>query len=208
MLASGGYTDTAFPWQRRRIVPISSTMIATEALDPALVSALLPAGIPLIDTRRVLRLVRPSPDGRHILFGGRARFTPVGAEESVRILHRQMSEIFPQLASVRVVNAWAGLMAFTFDFLPKLGVRDDIWYALACNGGSGIVMMSWLGRVAAWKILERPDADSAFEHLEFQQRPFYNGTPWFIPLMGSWYGLRDWIDIKLAGRQASGHSTR
>ena len=55
-----------------------------------------------------------------------------------------MLEIFPTLADVKITNAWSGLMAFTADYLPKLGVRDRVHYVLGCNGGSGVVLMPWL----------------------------------------------------------------
>ena len=196
MLGTGGYTDGVSPWHRKRIIPISSTMIATEELGEARVKELLPAGCPVIDSKRVISFARPSPDGRHILFGGRARFTPVGPEESVRILHAQMCEAFPELKDVKIINAWSGLMAFTFDFLPKVGVQDGLHYAMACNGGSGIVMMSWLGRKAAWNILGTANRGSAFEGLPFETQPFYSGTPWFVPILGSWYRFRDWLDLR------------
>ncbi|MEM9138468.1 MAG: FAD-binding oxidoreductase [Pseudomonadota bacterium] len=198
MMGTGGYTDRASPWLRRRVVPMSSTIIATERLGPERVSAALPAGCAFIDTRRVIVFCRPSPDGAHILFGGRAKFLPVGAEESVRILHAQMTEVFPDLADARVINAWSGLMAFTFDFLPKLGEHQGVHHALACNGGAGIVMMSWLGRIAGQKILGTANRSSAFDGLAFRTKPFYTGNPWFVPVMGTWYRFRDWLDLRRA----------
>lgn len=200
VLATNGYTDGAAPWQRRRIMPLSSTIVATEAQDPALVAKLFPRGCPLIDTKRVHFFARPTPDGRHVLFGGRAKGRPVGAEESARILHGQMVQCFPELAAARVSHAWAGLMAFTFDFLPKLGVEDGATYAIGCNGGAGTVMMSWLGRQAAWKILGTRNRPSAFEGLPFTAPPFYAGKPWFVPIVVRYYQFRDWWDLREAAR--------
>ena len=107
-----------------------------------------------------------------------------------------MREVFPELANTKITNAWSGFMAFTFDFLPKVGVHDGLHYAMACNGGSGIVMMSWLGRKAAYNILGSANRGSAFEGLTFKAQPFYTGVPWFVPLLGSWYRLRDWFDLR------------
>jgi len=81
-------------------------------------------------------------------------------------------------------------------FLPKVGVHDGLHYAIACNGGSGIVMMSWLGRKAARNILGSANRRSAFEDLPFKTQPFYSGTPWFVPILGSWYRFRDWLDLR------------
>lgn len=202
MLATGGYTDSVSPWHRRRIIPISSTIIATEEIGADKVSALLPAGCPVIDTKRVIVFARPSPDGTRILFGGRAKFTPSNPTENARLLHRQMHQIFPTLAGTRIEHAWSGYMAFTFDFLPKVGKQDDLHYAIACNGGSGIVMMSWLGRKAAWSILGRANRGSAFEGLPFKTQPFYSGVPWFVPVVGTWYRFRDWMELRAIRKTA------
>jgi glycine/D-amino acid oxidase-like deaminating enzyme len=201
-LGVGGYVDAAAPWQRRRVIPMSSTLIATEPLDPDLVRHLLPAGCPVIDAKRVLNLARPAPDGRTILFGGRAKFSPIGARESTELLYGQMVDMFPELKGVKVVNAWAGLMGFSFDWLPKVGVHDGVHYAMCCNGGAGIVMMSWLGRHMGRTIAGTTNRVSAFEGLPFQSRPLYNGNPWFVPFIGRYYKFRDWLDMRGVKRAA------
>ena len=48
-------------------------------------------------------------------------------------------------------------MAFTADYLPKLGVRDRVHYVLGCNGGSGVVLMPWLGRAVGRRIAGTDD---------------------------------------------------
>ncbi|HCP19359.1 MAG TPA: FAD-dependent oxidoreductase [Alphaproteobacteria bacterium] len=196
LLATGGYTDRVSPWHRKRIIPMSSTIIATEPIGKARVDAMLPFGCAVIDTRRVIRFARPSPDGTRLLFGGRARFTPIDAKKSVRILHGYMREMFPDMADVSITHSWAGFMAFTFDFLPKIGRHDDIHYAMACNGGAGVVMMSWLGFQAARNIMQTTNQPSAFEGLPFKTMPLYSGIPWFVPVIGTWYRFRDWYDLR------------
>ena len=113
------------------------------------------------------------------------------------ILHQQMQDSYPQLAAARITHSWLGLMAFTFDFLPKRGVHDGVHYALACNGGSGIVMMSWLGRQTAFSLLGGQNSKSAFAGLAYKSHPLYSGWPWFIPFVGTYYRFRDWLDLRL-----------
>jgi glycine/D-amino acid oxidase-like deaminating enzyme len=198
VLGTNGYTDALSPWHQRRLVPISSTIVATEELGEDRVRAILPKLCPVIDTKRVICFARPTPDHKRVLFGGRARFSPVGPAESAEILHKQLSQIFPDLHDVKVTNAWSGYMAFTFDFLPKIGMHDGVHYAIGCNGGCGIVMMSWLGHQVARKILGSANRPSAFEKLPFKSQPFYSGKPWFLPLVGNWWRFRDWLDIQQA----------
>jgi glycine/D-amino acid oxidase-like deaminating enzyme len=198
VLATNGYTDALSPWHRRRLMPISSTVAASEPLGAEAVREILPKLCPVIDTRRVICYLRPAPDGESILFGGRARFTPLGPAESARILHAQLVEMFPRMRGIKVTHAWSGFMGFTFDFMPKIGMREGVHYALGCNGGCGIVMMSWLGRQVARKLLGGAPQPSAFEGLEFKTRPFYSGKPWFLPVVGNWWRLRDWLEIRRA----------
>jgi len=158
IIATNGYTGKLTPWLQRRIVPMSSTIAATEPMDPAVVSRLLPQRAAYIDGRRLITYARPSPDGTRILFGGRARFRPISLATSAEILHAQMVQVFPELADIAFTHAWNGFMAFTTDHLPKVGTLDGMHYAVGCNGGSGIVAMSWLGQLTAAKILgdDRP----------------------------------------------------
>ncbi len=194
VLATNGYTDNLSPWHQKRLIPISSTIVSSEELGRERVAALLPTGCPVIDTRRVLCFARPSPDGKRILFGGRARFTSMTGQQSAEILYGQLTEMFPQLSDIKVTNVWSGRMAFTFDFLPKIGVHEGVHYALGCNAGCGIVMMSWLGKKVADKILSDQQPVSAFEGLPFKSPAFYAGKPWFLPIVGNWWRLRDWAE--------------
>jgi hypothetical protein len=59
-------------------------------------------------------------------------------------------------------------------------------------------MMSHLGHRTALKILGKTNRPSAFEGLPFETRPLYDGRPWFLPAVGAWYKLRDWLDRRLA----------
>jgi glycine/D-amino acid oxidase-like deaminating enzyme len=120
--------------------------------------------------------------------------------ESAKILHAQLLTMFPQMHDIKVTNAWSGYMGFTFDFMPKIGVHEGVHYAVGCNGGCGIVMMSWLGRQVAQKILGSAVQPSAFEGLAFKTRPLYAGKPWFLPIIGNWWRLRDWIELSRAQR--------
>lgn len=199
-LGTNGYTGAATPWHQRRIVPISSSIIATEPLGRETLDRLLPAGCPVIDTKRVLDFARPTPDRTAILFGGRASFLPVSEREKCRILRRKLAAMFPELADTKITHVWGGRMGFTFDFLPKLGLHEGVHYAMGCNGGCGIVMMSWLGRKMAGQILGTANRESAFAQLEFKTQSFYSGKPWFLPIVGNWYRLRDWLDLRLAAR--------
>ena len=190
VIATNGYTGDLTPQLKRRIIPAASHIIATEELPPDLARSLIPKDRTLADTRRVLSYYRMSPDGRRMIYGGRARFTAVTPEISASILHGFMTARFPQLNGVKVTHAWTGNVAFTLDALPHAGQQDGMHYLLGCNG-SGVAMMTYLGIQTARRIAGVVERPNAFEMGEFPNHPLYSGNPWFLPLIGTWYRLRD-----------------
>jgi glycine/D-amino acid oxidase-like deaminating enzyme len=198
VIATNGYTSDATPKLKRRVVPIGSHIIATEELPPDLAASLSPKGRTLADTKRVLCYYRMSPDGRRMVFGGRARFTTVSPEVSAPILQRFLTDRFPELRGVKVTHAWTGNVAFTFDALPHTGVMDGMHYALGCNG-SGIAMMTYLGTETARRISGRANRPCGFEREEFPDFPLYNGNPnWALPAIGAYYRFRDGLSRYMA----------
>jgi len=193
VVATNGYTGSLTPALRRRVVPIASHIIATEELPLDLAASLIPRARTLSDTKRVLCYYRMSPDGMRMVFGGRARFTQVDATVSAPILHRYMTDRFPQLRGVKVTHAWTGNVAFTLDALPHMGCRDDLHYCLGCNG-SGVAMMTYLGWQTARKIARVANYACSFDTEEFPDHPLYSGNPWFLPVVGGYYRLRDHLD--------------
>jgi glycine/D-amino acid oxidase-like deaminating enzyme len=197
VIATNGYTGSLTPALRRRVVPIASHIIATEEVPSDLARSLIPRARTLSDTKRVLCYYRMSPDNRRMVFGGRARFTQVDATVSAPILHRYMIDRFPQLRGVKVTHAWTGNVAFTLDAVPHMGCLDDLHYCLGCNG-SGIAMMTYLGWQTARKIARVANYSCSFDREEFPDHPLYSGNPWFLPMVGGYYRLRDNLDRLLA----------
>ncbi len=187
LVATNGYTDAAAPWARRRIIPIGSYIIATEPLGEARAAEVSPQRRMMSDTRNFLHYWRLSP-GARLVFGGRTSFAPVSVPTARDRLYAAMVDIYPQLAGVRVSHAWTGNVGFTFDQLPHLTRRDGVTYAMGYCG-SGVALGSWLGTLAAEWITR--GAQPGFADLRFPRMPFYRGHPWFLPLVGVYYSLRD-----------------
>ena len=137
-------------------------------------------------------------DGSHTFAAAEFGFTdPI---ETAPMLHRFMTDRFPQLKGTKITHAWTGNVAFAFDFLPHMGIEQGMHYLMACNG-SGVAMMSYLGYQTARKIAGGSNAPvNAFDGREFPEHPLYNGDPsLYLPLIGAWYRTRDWVDRRLAG---------
>jgi glycine/D-amino acid oxidase-like deaminating enzyme len=190
IVATNGYTGAATPWLRRRIIPIPSQIIVTEPLSKDLMDRLMPRRRMLGETRHIYHYYRPSPDGDRIVFGGRAGAGTDDPIAKYKHLRRNLIELFPELENVRITHSWWGYTGYTFDFLPKLVVHEGVRYATGFCG-SGVVWAQWIGKKAAWGILGRREAKTAFDETNFPCRPFYFGRPWFLPLVIGWYGLKD-----------------
>jgi len=172
---------------------VASHIIATEELPPDLAGGLFPTGKTIGDTPRILTYYRMSPDGRRVLFGGRARFTQAPPRVSAPVLYGFMTDRLPQLKGVRITHAWTGNVAFTLDFLPHMGRDEGLYYALGCNG-SGVAMMTYLGTQTARKILDRADAVCAFDDRGLPGAGWYSGEPWFLPFVWQYFRARDILD--------------
>ena len=197
IVATNGYTGAVTPWLRRRLIPLNSYIIATEPLPPETTRRLVPHGRMIVDSYRVLSYYRLSPDGTRVLYGGRASFRRATARQAAPHLHAMMVRVWPELAHTRVTHAWTGNVAFTFDHVPHMGVHEGVHYAAGCQG-SGVGMATYLGYQTALKIAGKAASPCAFDGLPFPTRATYTGDPWFLPIVGSYYRLRDWLERRLA----------
>jgi glycine/D-amino acid oxidase-like deaminating enzyme len=194
LLATNGYTDHAAPALKRRLVPIGSYIIATEPLTGKQAAALLPKRRVAFDSKHFLYYFRLTADQR-LLFGGRAEFTPPDAESIRRaagILQRGMTTIFPGLADAPIEYAWGGNVAFTRDQMPHAGKLDEMYFA-GGYGGHGVALATELGDLIARRIAGQTAASPLLD-LEIPTIPFYRGNPWFLPIVGAYYKVRDWMD--------------
>jgi glycine/D-amino acid oxidase-like deaminating enzyme len=193
VVATNGYTGALLPDLRRRVVPVSSYIIATEPLPPELTKRLSPRGRMFVDSNRLLSYFRLSPDGRRVVFGGRLQLRTVGERTAALGLYRRMVRVWPELRGYRISHAWKGYLGFTFDRLPHMGVRQGVHFALGCNG-SGVAMASYLGHQVALKLLGRQNRPCPFEQLPFPTHVAYRGRAWFLPALGLWYRILDELD--------------
>ena len=195
IVATNGYTSSATYALQRRLIPVTSYMIATEDLAHETVEQLLPTRRMVTDTNRLLCYYRPSPNSNRILFGGRPAYTEIGPERSSERLLKHLLHIFPMLRGTRVTHSWFGYIGYTFDHLPHLGALDGVHYA-GGYCGSGVVMATWLGRKIAYRLLASDEGKSAFANIPHPSHLLYYGRPWFLPLVQAWYQLAD-----VAGRR-------
>jgi glycine/D-amino acid oxidase-like deaminating enzyme len=195
LVATSGYTGSATPALRRKIIPIGSYIITTEVLPEALAQELSPRNRMIYDSKNYIYYYRLTPD-RRMLFGGRAAFFPETGDsirKSAGILRQGMIDVYPQLRDTRIDHVWGGTLDFAFDIMPHAGEMDGIYYALG-YAGHGVAMATWQGHKMAEMIMTGK-TDNPFVGIPFPGAPLglYREKPWFLPLAGMYYKFLDWV---------------
>ncbi|UVS84448.1 FAD-binding oxidoreductase [Burkholderia glumae] len=191
LLASGISQLGPFGWIRRRVVPVGAFIIVSEPLSSERLDRLLPTRRMVTDTKQFVNFFRVTPDQR-MLFGGRARFAtsnPRSDQKSGLILRRQMAAVFPDLADVRIDYCWGGMVDMTANRLPRAGERDGVYYSMGYSG-HGTQMATLMGTLMAEIMDGRADLNP-WKDFDWPAIPGHFGKPWFLPLVGAWYRLKD-----------------
>jgi len=200
IVATNGYTTAMHRFLARRIFRIPSFIIATEELPATVIDRVAPGRHMMVESRARHSYYRPSPDGKRILFGGRAALTPVSPLAAAQRLRETMINIWPEATDWRVTHSWQGFTGFTFGMIPHVGEHQGMHFAMGYCG-NGVAMSPWLGRKVALRALGDPRGETAFSKTRFDTRPFhFGGKPWFMSLAGPWW--RYVVDT-LESRQAA-----
>lgn len=194
LVATGGNSPYApFGWFRRRIVTVGSFVIATEPLAADLAHRLFPTRRNYVTSRIIGNYFRLTADNR-LIFGGRARFAlsdPASDATSGRILEAKLRTMFPELAGIGIATCWGGAIDLTADRLPRAGEHDGLFYAMGYSG-HGVQMATAMGERMA-HVMGGDVAANPFADLSWPAIPGHLGKPWFLPMVGAWYRVQDWL---------------
>jgi glycine/D-amino acid oxidase-like deaminating enzyme len=187
ILCTNGYTTATFRWHVARVFPLPSFMIATEELPAELIARLAPGRRMMVETRARHSYFRLSPDGRRVLWGGRASMRALPLREAARRLRATMVEVWPELAGARISHAWWGNTGFTFNHMPHVGEDRGLHHAMGFSG-SGTVMAPYLGAKAAYRAVGDPRGATAYADTAPRRHPLHpTPTPHFLKAADLWY---------------------
>jgi glycine/D-amino acid oxidase-like deaminating enzyme len=194
LIATGASVSGPWGWFRRRMAPVGSFIVVTEPLEPSLLDRLLPQRRCYVTSKNVGNYFRVTPDSR-LLFGGRARFamsSPRSDAKSGDVLRESLARLFPALDGIRIDYCWGGLVDITADRLPRAGEHERVFYSMGYSG-HGVQMSVHMGGIMADVLGGHPEANP-WRELDWPAIPGHLGKPWFLPLVGMYYRLKDVID--------------
>jgi glycine/D-amino acid oxidase-like deaminating enzyme len=151
--------------QHRVMLPLFSSVIATEPLGPSVWSEIgWEQAETLADGRRRYIYAQRTADDR-IVIGGRGvpyRFgSPTDAEnpppnEAAVALRTRLVELFPSLTGARVEGTWQGVLGVPRQWAPAVGIDRSTGFAWGGGYvGEGVAAANLAGRTLADLILER-----------------------------------------------------
>lgn len=194
ILATDAYTTENFDYYRRRMMPIASFIVVTRPLSPEEVAATLPGNRNYTNSLNIANYFRLTPDNR-LLFGGRAKFSAASNQKtdarSGELLRKQMLDVFPQLADVEIDYCWGGLVGCTQDRYPRAGTADGLIYGMGYSG-HGAQLSTLIGNVLADIAMGRTDTNP-IGGMDWNAVPLHTGKPWFLPMVGTYYRLKDML---------------
>lgn len=195
LVCGNAYLGKLLPEIGGKIMPVSSQIIATEPLDPALARQLLPADYCVEDANYVLDYFRRTADNR-LLYGGGVGYggsDPASLEGAIR---PHMLKTFPRLADARIEFAWSGNFALTLTRIPHVGRLSPTVYFAHGDSGHGVTTTHLLGQILGEAIAGHAERFDVWASLPYY--PFPGGHTFSVPLtvLGSWwYRLRDRLGV-------------
>ena len=193
ILCGNAYINGVAPPLARRILGVSTYIIATEPLDPALAHALLHSQAAVADINWILDYFRLTAD-RRMLFGGRVSYSAMDPPRLTESMRRRMVRVFPPLNDVKVDYTWGGLLDITMSRAPDFGRLEPNIFYLQGFSGHGMSLTGLGGKLIAEAIAgtaERFDVFSRIPHRDFPGGRLLRRPSLVVAML--YYRLRDML---------------
>jgi gamma-glutamylputrescine oxidase len=191
ILCGNAYLDGVAPPLARRILGVGTYIVATEPLGCAQARALLPSNAAIADINWILDYFRLTADHR-LLFGGRVSYSTFEPRNLAESMRRRLLRVFPELAAVRIANAWGGYLDITMSRAPDFGrLAPNVFY-LQGFSGHGMALTGLAGKLVAEAVAgtaERFDVFAKIPHRNFPGGPLLRRPSLVLAML--YYRLRD-----------------
>jgi glycine/D-amino acid oxidase-like deaminating enzyme len=153
LIATNGYTDDLWPRLRRSIVPVFSSIAATEPLPERIARQIVPGGQVVWESGAITVYYRMD-SARRLLIGGRGPMREIGAPADIGYILRYAHRLWPALSEVSWTHGWGGQLAITRDHVPHVHApAPGVWICLGYSG-RGVALASALGAQLAGRIAD------------------------------------------------------
>jgi len=164
VLCGNAYMENLVPKLAKRVLPASSSIIATAPLSEDLTKKIMPADVAVCDPRTALDYFRMTPD-RRMLFGGLSNYTGLEPNDLMGTMQKKMLKIFPQLESVGIDYGWSGQMGIGINRMPQLGRLSANAFYVQAYSGHGVAPTHIMGRIIAEMIDGKPERFDVFTRI-------------------------------------------
>ena len=152
LIATNGFTDDLWPGLRRTIVPIFSSIAATEPLPDDIARTIMPTRSVLYESGHITVYYRIDASNR-LLMGGRGPMQWIKNPSAVAYLMRYAVRLWPALQGVRWTHGWNSRLAMTADHYPHVHEPGPgVLVYLGCNG-RGVALASAMGQQLARRLV-------------------------------------------------------
>lgn len=193
LLATNGYTGL---YQlntdvSQRIVPVTSSVVVTNAISEDVYKGILPQNHLVTDTRHLVNYFR-RVSGNRLLFGGRGSLSGREKPAIYKNLYKQLCSIYPELQGTGMDFQWSGHVAVTLDDFPHIGHFTDNGIFALGYGGRGVALSHLLGKTLADLVLGEKKQLGPMAH-ELHKVPFHSLRLPFMGIVAGYYWLRDQV---------------
>ena len=191
LLATNAYSGDLWPGLRRSVIPVFSYQVATAPMGDNLRRRIMPGGLGLSDTRRLLSYCRQDAEGR-LIVGGRGRFRESHDRSDYASVIARLKRLFPDAADLEIRHLWGGRVALTLDHVPHIAEASPGLSVAAGFNGRGVALTSAVGRALADHLTGTPLADLPLPVRPMRPIPFHGLRG---PAMAAAVGLKraqDW----------------
>ena len=152
LIATNGFTDDLWPGLRRTIVPVFSSIAATEPLPDDVARQIMPTRSVLYESGHITVYYRIDASNR-LLMGGRGPMQWIMDPSAVAYLMRYAIGLWPALRGIGWTHGWNSRLAITADHYPHVHEPGPgVLAYLGCNG-RGVALASAMGQQLAKRLI-------------------------------------------------------
>jgi glycine/D-amino acid oxidase-like deaminating enzyme len=152
LIVTNGFTDDLWPDLSRTIVPVFSSIAATEPLPDEVARQVMPTRSVLYESGHITVYYRVDASNR-LLMGGRGPMHWISSPSAVAYLTRYAVRLWPALRDVGWTHGWNSRLAMTADHYPHVhepGPGALVY--LGCNG-RGVALATAMGQQLAKRLI-------------------------------------------------------